>query len=118
MTSGSVEVEELPPGDETVKKIAIDFGDSKRSFDWVINAQNTGNDVTVTIEAPMGEQIEPLAMSEEQFINAVLRLSGMQEHCGHLKKPLKPNELYEIANCTNVTGSEVGFFKILVLLFF
>lgn len=98
----------LPATEEVINKVYIDFGDSKRAFDWVISAQGA-SDMLVSIEAPMGEQIEPIAMSEEQFINGVLRLSGMNEHCGNLKKPLKKEELYEIANCTNVTGSEVHF---------
>lgn len=64
----------------------------------------------------MGEQIEPITMTEEQFINSVLKLTGMNEHSGKLVKPFKSEELYMIANCTNVTGSEVrlylrSFFK-------
>ncbi|VBB27004.1 unnamed protein product [Acanthocheilonema viteae] len=107
-TSNQVKVGRLSPGESIVKKVYIDFGDSKRAFEWIISTLDA-NEVTVIIEAPMGEQIEPIMMTEEQFINGILRLSGMNEHCGNLKKSLRSEELYAVANCTNVTGSEVCF---------
>ncbi|MCP9258039.1 AP-3 complex subunit beta-2 [Dirofilaria immitis] len=107
-TSDQIKVGKLLPGENIIKKVYIDFGDSKRASEWVISAQDA-SEVTVTIEAPMGEQIEPITMTEEQFINGILRLSGMNEHCGNLKEPLRPEELYAVANCTNVTGSKVHF---------
>ncbi|VDO29317.1 unnamed protein product [Onchocerca flexuosa] len=107
-TNDQIKVGKLSPGESIIKKTYIDFGDSKRASEWVIKAEDT-SEVTVTIEAPMGEQIEPITMTEEQFINGILRLSGMNEHCGNLKQPLRPEELYAVANCTNVTGSEVHF---------
>lgn len=107
-TSDHIKVSRLSPGESVIKKVYIDFGDSKRASEWVIRTLN-GNEITVIIEAPMGEQIEPIRMTEEQFINGILRLSGMNEHCGNLKGPLKPEQLYAVANCTNVTGSEVCF---------
>ncbi|VDK64530.1 unnamed protein product [Onchocerca ochengi] len=106
--SDQIKVGKLSPGESIIKKIYIDFGDSKRASEWIISAEDA-SEVAVTIEAPMGEQIEPITMTEEQFINGVLRLSGMNEHCGNLKEPLRPEELYAVANCTNVTGSEVHF---------
>uniref|UniRef100_A0A1I8EB67 AP-3 complex subunit beta n=1 Tax=Wuchereria bancrofti TaxID=6293 RepID=A0A1I8EB67_WUCBA len=107
-TSDQIKVGRLSPGENVIKKVYIDFGDSKRASEWVISARDA-NEVTITIEAPMGEQIEPIIMTEEQFINGILRLSGMNEHCGNLKEPLRPEELYTVANCTNVNGSEAHF---------
>ncbi|KAK6106243.1 Adaptin N terminal region family protein [Brugia pahangi] len=107
-TSDQIKVDRLSPGENVIKKVYIDFGDSKRASEWVISARDA-NEVTITIEAPMGEQIEPIIMTEEQFINGILRLSGMNEHCGNLKEPLRPEELYTVANCTNVNGSETHF---------
>uniref|UniRef100_A0A0R3RPX4 AP-3 complex subunit beta n=1 Tax=Elaeophora elaphi TaxID=1147741 RepID=A0A0R3RPX4_9BILA len=107
-TNGQIKVDRLSPGESIVEKVYIDFGDSKRACEWVI-ATRDADEVTVIIEAPMGEQIEPITMTEEQFINGILRLSGMNEHCGNLKEPLRPEQLYAVANCTNVTGSEAHF---------
>ncbi|CAG9540238.1 unnamed protein product [Cercopithifilaria johnstoni] len=108
LTSGRIKVGRLSPRESIVEKVYIDFGDSKRASEWVISALDA-NEVTIIIEAPMGEQIEPITMTEEQFINGILRLSGMNEHCGNLKEPLRPEQLYAVANCTNVTGSEAHF---------
>lgn len=110
-TSDQIKINGLSPGESITKKVYIDFGDSKRASEWVISARDA-NEVSVTIEAPVGEQIEPITMTEEQFINGVLRLSGMNEHCGNLKEPLRPEDLYAVANCINVTGSEVCFFNL------
>ncbi|VDK68141.1 unnamed protein product [Litomosoides sigmodontis] len=108
LASDQIKVDRLSPGESVIKKVHIDFGDSKWASEWVVKTLN-GNEVTVIIEAPMGEQIEPIRMTEEQFINGILRLSGMNEHCGNLKEPLRPEQLYAVANCTNVTGSEAHF---------
>uniref|UniRef100_A0A915PPW8 AP-3 complex subunit beta n=1 Tax=Setaria digitata TaxID=48799 RepID=A0A915PPW8_9BILA len=108
LADNQVKVAELSPGENIIKKVYIDFGDSKRASEWVISAQD-GNEVLVSIEAPMGEQIEPIMMTEEQFISGVSRLSGMNAHSGSLKESLKPEELYTVANCTSVAGSKIHF---------
>lgn len=82
-----------------------------RASEWVISTLDA-KEVTVIVEAPMGEQIEPIRMTEEQFINGILRLSGMNEHCGNLKRPLNSEQLYAVANCTNVIDSEVCLFNL------
>ncbi|EFO26671.1 hypothetical protein LOAG_01807 [Loa loa] len=107
-TGDQIKVSRLSPGESVIKKAYIDFADSKRASEWVISARDT-NEIIISIEAPMGEQIEPITMTEEQFINGILRLSGMNEHCGNLKEPLRPEELYAVANCTNVNSSEAHF---------
>lgn len=110
-TSGQIKVDKLSPGESIINKVYIDFGDSKRATEWVVTKRD-GKKVTITIEAPMGEQIEPITMTEEQFMNGVLRMSGMNEHCGNLKAPLRQEDLYAVANCNSVNGSEVCIFKL------
>ncbi|VDM95160.1 unnamed protein product [Thelazia callipaeda] len=109
-TSGQIVLEELSPGESVIKKIHIDFGDSKGTSEWLLSAENN-QEMTISIEAPMGEQIEPVLITEEQFINRILCLSGLNDHCGKLERPLKPDELYAVANCSSVTGSEASLLQ-------
>ncbi|MFH4982650.1 hypothetical protein AB6A40_009359 [Gnathostoma spinigerum] len=104
-TSDAFDLEPLTPGQEKLKWIHIDFGDGKRSSVWNLKYEGS-QEVSLVIDARMGEQIEPICMNTEEFTKEAKHLSGMNEHTAVLGRKVYPAELYKIANCNNVTDSE------------
>ncbi|KHN77926.1 AP-3 complex subunit beta-1 [Toxocara canis] len=107
-TSGALQLGKVDAKSELLERIYIDFGDSKRSSEWLLEADGSGCR-TIVIDAPMGEQIEPIIMNEQQFDDAVALLSGMNEHSAQIAVPIVPQQLYTVANCASVEGSNSKF---------
>uniref|UniRef100_F1KVB7 AP-3 complex subunit beta n=1 Tax=Ascaris suum TaxID=6253 RepID=F1KVB7_ASCSU len=107
-TSGALQLGVVGAKGELLERVSIDFGDSRRTSEWILNADKS-DFKTITIDAPMGEQIEPISMDEQQFDGAIARLSGMNEHSAQVGTVIVPQRLYAIANCTAVNGSSNKF---------
>lgn len=106
-TSGVLKIGELGSESEKFERIFIDFGDSGRSSEWVLKTDDNTS-VTLTIEAPIGEQMYPIIMNIEQFNESAAQLTGLNEHIVPMKIILKPQQLLEFINCANIIGSEVS----------
>uniref|UniRef100_A0A915AWJ6 Uncharacterized protein n=1 Tax=Parascaris univalens TaxID=6257 RepID=A0A915AWJ6_PARUN len=107
-TSGALHLGVVDAKGELRERVSIDFGDSRRTSEWILDADN-GDFKTVTIDAPVGEQIEPISMDEQQFDETIAHLSGMNEHSAQVGTVIIPQRLYAIANCTAVNSSSSKF---------
>jgi Clathrin-adaptor complex-3 beta-1 subunit C-terminal len=128
--SGQANVFGLQPGEHRMLTVGVDFGDSARPSEWTVslvdrlNTLNTcgtvGLQVTwltkkydLQLEAPVGEQLEPIDLSGEVFEaqRASPRMAGMHQ----LKKSLSgvrdpgqlARELFKAVNCKPVKDLRV-----------
>lgn len=112
-TSKKFSVSVLSPKQSCLERIHIDFGDSKKVSEWSLESCNDNKlRNSFKLEAPMGEQLEPILLSEAKFVNLAAGLSGMSEYSAKLGRRLEANDLYQVANCAPVERSQV---RILVM---
>ncbi|KAM9312783.1 AP-3 complex subunit beta-2 isoform 2-T2 [Gastrophryne carolinensis] len=71
------EIESLPPGENTTAILGIDFCDSTQAANFQLCTHT--RQFYVTIQPPVGELMEPVFMSENDFKREQSKLTGMNE---------------------------------------
>ncbi|XP_050533343.1 AP-3 complex subunit beta-1 isoform X2 [Daktulosphaira vitifoliae] len=111
----SVPVIQLLPGSVVLGALGIDFKDSTQPLVmevfWYLSGMERKSDII--FRAPMGELLQPLAISEEEFLNEQAKLKGMNEHVAKVS-PYNKNTnvlkaIFEVANVTNVSERDNVF---------
>lgn len=101
----------MEPKQVHTERIHVDFGDSKKASEWQLSSAVVNSvENKFEVEAPMGEQLEPIVMNEEKFVNLASGLNGMNECTLSLGRKLSPEDLFHIANCASIDCSQVFFF--------
>uniref|UniRef100_A0A158R5Y3 AP-3 complex subunit beta n=1 Tax=Syphacia muris TaxID=451379 RepID=A0A158R5Y3_9BILA len=109
-TSGKFIIHSLEPKQVHTERIHVDFGDSKKASEWQLSSAVVNSvENKFEVEAPMGEQLEPIVMNEEKFVNLASGLNGMNECTLSLGRKLSPEDLFHIANCASIDCSQAYY---------
>ncbi|XP_025190462.1 AP-3 complex subunit beta-2 isoform X2 [Melanaphis sacchari] len=78
----SAPIMQLLPGSVTLGALGVDYKDSIQPLvlevSWFITGMERKSDVVLRV--PAGELIQPLSMSEDDFVGEQVKLKGMNEH--------------------------------------
>uniref|UniRef100_A0A914WCZ3 AP-3 complex subunit beta n=1 Tax=Plectus sambesii TaxID=2011161 RepID=A0A914WCZ3_9BILA len=105
----------LAPGKSVSVMLGVDFADTTQ--DAVLSVEVSQSDesgprrLTLTIQAPVGEQLEPVLLSQQQFKAEQSKLSGLNETSGKFKSSIAIDDVkaivakvYDLANVIQVEG--------------
>lgn len=114
--SGSIEIKGFPeiatlaPNATIQVTVGIDYSESTQPAKFELKTSK--NTYTVTIKAPVGEIVQPVAISEGEFISEQNKLKGMNENTGtidlsdgHSDGKALVQYVYEAANVMQVPNN-------------
>lgn len=89
--------------------LSIDFGDSGNCSEWTLYWDYSDHKrYDFKVDAPFGEQIEPIDLSTSEFELHRAQLTGMHQIAQRLgQKPSRVQQIYKVANCKKIKDSEV-----------
>lgn len=113
----SAPIMQLLPGSVTLGALGVDYKDSIQPLvlevSWFIAGMERKSDVVLRV--PAGELVQPLSMSEDDFIGEQVKLKGMNEHMAQVTLKNVNLEIqkavFEIFNVARVITEEQNIFR-------
>ncbi|KAF7625922.1 AP-3 complex subunit beta [Meloidogyne graminicola] len=106
-TSGPITLNGLGEGERRRITIGIDFNDSAQISEWTVKWANDERNVKFEIQAPYGEQIEAVQMSQNDFLKQRAKLIGMNQikinNIQIASDVVLSREVYKICNCKQIS---------------
>ncbi|CAJ0963897.1 unnamed protein product, partial [Mesorhabditis belari] len=96
-TNGERKIVSLSAGASVSLKIGADFGDSGRKSEWTLT-RDGGDGRKIDLEVPLGEQLQPVKMSESEALNERKRLSGLNRHQISIDTEWTSEQVLAVAN--------------------
>ncbi|GIX84543.1 AP-3 complex subunit beta-1 [Caerostris extrusa] len=110
---GLLENQTLAPNCKCTVSIGVDFNESTQPAKFELKTKE--NSYSVTIKAVIGEMIQPVLLSESEFISAQSKLKGMNENSGtidlssgHSDEKAVIQYVYEAANVAQVQNNDAN----------
>lgn len=112
LTSGPAILTGLNEGERRRVTLGIDFADSAQTSEWTIKWSNGEKMAQFQVQAPYGEQIEPIELSSEIFLEKRAKLGGMNKVQKKITKApdsFTARQLFELCNCKQIIGLKFCF---------
>ncbi|GAB6018942.1 AP-3 complex subunit beta-2 [Chamberlinius hualienensis] len=103
------DIELLPPLSTTSTTLGLNFNETTQPAEFEILAED--RILNVTIKAPVGELLQPINLSEHEFLGQQNKLKGLNENsvtcdvAGHIKDKGVATKIFEIANVYQVQNT-------------
>ncbi|XGW20072.1 hypothetical protein V3C99_003697 [Haemonchus contortus] len=95
---GSTEIDTLPAGASHVLDLSVDLGDSLRRVEWRLSRNFNETGRSVSIEVPIGEQVQPIRIPDEEVEKERRRMSGLNRHSAALSSPVGGEDIVKVVN--------------------
>ncbi|XP_022172802.1 AP-3 complex subunit beta-1 [Myzus persicae] len=113
----SAPIMQLLPGSVTLGALGVDYKDSIQPLvlevSWFTAGMDRKSDVVLRV--PAGELVQPLSMSEDDFVGEQVKLKGMNEHMAQVTLKNVNLEIqkavFEIFNVARVITEEENIFR-------
>ncbi|XP_026822007.1 AP-3 complex subunit beta-1 isoform X1 [Rhopalosiphum maidis] len=113
----SAPIMQLLPGSVTLGALGVDYKDSIQPLvlevSWFTAGMERKSDVVLRV--PAGELVQPLSMSEDDFVSEQVKLKGMNEHMAQVTLKNVNLEIqkavFEIFNVARVITEEQNIFR-------
>ncbi|CAI6362350.1 unnamed protein product [Macrosiphum euphorbiae] len=113
----SAPIMQLLPGSVTLGALGVDYKDSIQPLvlevSWFTASMERKSDVVLRV--PVGELVQPLSMSEDDFVSEQVKLKGMNEHMAQVTLKNVNLEIqkavFEIFNVARVITEEENIFR-------
>ncbi|XP_060873005.1 AP-3 complex subunit beta-1 isoform X2 [Metopolophium dirhodum] len=113
----SAPIMQLLPGSVTLGALGVDYKDSIQPLvlevSWFTAGMERKSDVVLRV--PVGELVQPLSMSEDDFVSEQVKLKGMNEHMAQVTLKNVNLEIqksvFEIFNVARVITEEENIFR-------
>ncbi|KHJ91054.1 adaptin region [Oesophagostomum dentatum] len=82
---GETQVDSLQAGKSCSLDVSIDLNDSLRRVEWNLSNKSNETGRMVSIEVPVGEQVQPIRLADEEVEKERHRMGGLNRHSASLK---------------------------------
>ncbi|KAK5985650.1 Adaptin region [Trichostrongylus colubriformis] len=95
---GNTEIDVLPAGASHVLDLSVDLSDSLRRVEWRLsrNLNETGRNIA--IEVPIGEQVQPIRIPDEEVEKERRRMGGLNRHSATIVSPVSGDDIVTVIN--------------------
>ncbi|XP_008189788.1 AP-3 complex subunit beta-1 isoform X2 [Acyrthosiphon pisum] len=113
----SAPIMQLLPGSVTLGALGVDYKDSIQPLVLEVSWSTAGMErkSDVVLRVPVGELVQPLSMSEDDFVSEQVKLKGMNEHMAQVTLKNVNLEIqkavFEIFNVARVITEEENIFR-------
>ncbi|KAJ1363150.1 hypothetical protein KIN20_022942 [Parelaphostrongylus tenuis] len=101
------EVIDIPAGASHNLCVSVDLGDSVRRVEWNLSRKTNETGRTISIEVPIGEQVQPIRLTVEEMEKERRRMSGLNRHSAELSTPVSEDDVLPVINAYRMPD---GFF--------
>ncbi|CAJ0593952.1 unnamed protein product [Cylicocyclus nassatus] len=77
---GAMEISSLRAGESTSVVISIDLNDRLRQVEWRLSSTLNDSGRSMPIEVPVGEQVQPIRLADEEVEKERRRMGGLNRH--------------------------------------
>ncbi|VDL78095.1 unnamed protein product [Nippostrongylus brasiliensis] len=95
---GSLEIEPLAAGASRILNVSVDLGDSLRRVEWKLSRNTSETVRSVAIEVPIGEQVQPIRIPDEEVEKERRRMGGLNRHSAAISHPVSGDDVVTVIN--------------------
>ncbi|EPB66627.1 adaptin region [Ancylostoma ceylanicum] len=95
---GQMEVSSLDAGKSCSLDVYIDLNDSLRRVEWTLSNETNESERTVPIEVPVGEQVQPIRLADEEVEKERHRMGGLNRHSASLNAAVPSDAVLSAIN--------------------
>ncbi|EYB97514.1 hypothetical protein Y032_0140g2187 [Ancylostoma ceylanicum] len=91
-------VSSLDAGKSCSLDVYIDLNDSLRRVEWTLSNETNESERTVPIEVPVGEQVQPIRLADEEVEKERHRMGGLNRHSASLNAAVPSDAVLSAIN--------------------
>ncbi|KAK6729555.1 hypothetical protein RB195_006539 [Necator americanus] len=95
---GEMEISSLPAGKFCSLDVYVDLNDSLRRVEWNLSSETNETGRTVPIEVPVGEQVQPIRLVEEEAEKERHRMGGLNRHSAPVNVTVSDDAILSVIN--------------------
>lgn len=95
---GNLEIESLPAGETHIMDVSVDLGDSLRQVEWKLSRSANEVGRSVAIEVPIGEQVQPIRIPDEEVEKERRRMGGLNRHSATIPSQVSGDDVVTSIN--------------------
>ncbi|WKX91618.1 hypothetical protein Q1695_009998 [Nippostrongylus brasiliensis] len=95
---GSLEIESLAAGTSRILNVSVDLGDSLRRVEWKLSRNTSETVRSVAIEVPIGEQVQPIRIPDEEVEKERRRMGGLNRHSAAISHQVSGDDVVTVIN--------------------
>ncbi|KJH51580.1 adaptin region [Dictyocaulus viviparus] len=94
----------LPAGAFHTLCVSVDLGDSLRRVEWILSRSANESGRNIIVEVPLGEQVQPIRISDEEVEKERRRMSGLNRHSATLVYSVSGDEILTVINAHRMSN--------------